>query len=215
MARKPYRMTPARRAALKKAQAASARKRSRGALAKNVARGAIGSKGGSRKTKYKAARKAGKYVAIGAAAVAVGVGVAYGANRAGKSYANAVKKNGDRRRQREASLKYPHHRRAPQSQASKNKSSVKPSAPKKTSAATHKRREETRLRQLRKVGDRGLYNAGLGSSGTNTITMGSAPSRKRKRKGAPKSKSINAQIVSHRFKGNTTARLRGRGRGIA
>ena len=214
MARKPYRMTPARRAALKKAQAASARKRSRGALAKNVARGAIGSKGGSRKTKYKAARKAGKYVAIGAAAVAVGVGVAYAANRAGNNYAKTVRKKGQQRAtQRANSNRISAAQRRPVQ--NKAKSTVKPSAPKKTSAATHKRREETRLRQLRKVGDRGLYNAGLGSSGTNTITMGSAPSRKRKRKGAPKSKSINAQIVSHRFKGNTTARLRGRGRGIA
>lgn len=80
MARKPYRMTPARRAALKKAQAASARKRSRGALAKNVARGAIGSSRGSRKTKYKVARAAGA-VAVAAGVVAVGMAVYHNQNK--------------------------------------------------------------------------------------------------------------------------------------
>lgn len=65
--------TAKQKAALRKAQLASARKRKRGALARNVGRGVIGSKRGSRKRRYRVARAVG-YAAGG---VALSVGAAY------------------------------------------------------------------------------------------------------------------------------------------
>lgn len=62
--------TAKQKAALRKAQLASAKKRKRRALGRNVGRGVIGSKRGSRKTRYKVARVVG--------AVAAGAAVAYG-----------------------------------------------------------------------------------------------------------------------------------------
>lgn len=71
--------TAKQKAALRKAQLASARKRKRGALARNVGRGVIGSKRGSRKKRYRVARTVG--------AVALTAGVAVGAHYAGKRLA--------------------------------------------------------------------------------------------------------------------------------
>ena len=61
-------MTPARRAALRKAQLASAKKRKRSALVRNTGRGVIGSKRGSRKRRYRIARGVGALAAAGAVA---------------------------------------------------------------------------------------------------------------------------------------------------
>lgn len=71
--------TAKQKAALRKAQLASARKRKRNALARNVGRGVVGSKRGSRKTRYRVARAVG--------AVALTAGVAAGAHYAGKHLA--------------------------------------------------------------------------------------------------------------------------------
>lgn len=62
------------KAALRKAQLASAKKRKRHALVRNVGRGVAGKKNGSRKRRYKVARYAGGLAAAGA--------VAYGAHKA-------------------------------------------------------------------------------------------------------------------------------------
>lgn len=80
--------TAKQKAALRKAQLASARKRKRGALARNVGRGVIGSKRGSRKGRYRLARVAGGAVALGAAAGAVYAANKYARKRsvASKSY---------------------------------------------------------------------------------------------------------------------------------
>lgn len=58
--------TAKQKAALRKAQLASAKKRKRNALARNAGRGLIGSKKGSSKRKYRIARKVGGAVASAA-----------------------------------------------------------------------------------------------------------------------------------------------------
>lgn len=65
--------TAKQKAALRKAQLASAKKRKRSALVRNTGRGLVGKKNGSRKTRYKVARAAG--------AVAAGVAVAYAGHK--------------------------------------------------------------------------------------------------------------------------------------
>lgn len=62
--------TAKQKAALRKAQLASAKKRKRRAVVRNVGRGVVGSKRGSRKKRYKVARVAG--------ALAAGAALAYG-----------------------------------------------------------------------------------------------------------------------------------------
>ena len=162
MARKP--MSPKQRAALRKAQLASARKRK-----------------GTGKRK---GMSTGKKIAIGGAAVAVGVAVAYGANRAGKNYAATVKRKGQQRAaQRANSNRITPASRKPVSN-SKAKSRPKASPPGQSRAsknATADRRAASRARQLSKASDRGLYMAGIGTSGSKSIALGSGRKRKKKR----------------------------------
>lgn len=60
--------TAKQKAALRKAQLASAKKRKRRALVRNTGRGIVGKKNGSRKKRYKVARYAGGLAAAGALA---------------------------------------------------------------------------------------------------------------------------------------------------
>ena len=78
--------TAKQRAALRKAQLASAKKRKRNALARNAGRGLIGSKKGSSKRKYRIARKVGG--AVASAAVVGAVAYAH-KRRSDKRWANA------------------------------------------------------------------------------------------------------------------------------
>lgn len=94
--RKGKPMTAKQRAAIKKAQIASARKRK-----------------GAGKDRRKGL-STGTKVAIAAGVVAVGVGAAYAANHAGNKYAAHVKKKGQQRaKQRANSVKYSSHRTTP------------------------------------------------------------------------------------------------------
>jgi len=158
MARKPYRMTPARRAALKKAQLVSARKRQ-----------------GTGKTKTKGhfRRNAGKY-----AATAVVVGAV-----AAASATSAHKKNQHKKKVKRIEANIQRHMDKLQKN---NSASVKPSAPpqKKTSSPRkptvsaaekerkRRRRNERYARQSGKLADRGLYTSGFGSVGSGTIIAG-------------------------------------------
>jgi len=106
----------AQKAALRKAQLASAKKRKRKALVRNTGRGLVGKKNGSRKKRYKVARYAGGV----AAAVAVGYAVHHTKKHLSKNRysASAVAshrydKNAMGRKSKRFQMKYHDHSKAP------------------------------------------------------------------------------------------------------
>lgn len=154
-----YKMTPKRRAALKKAQAASARKR-RGKGSGKLA------KANRSNTRLK---KAMKYTAIGVgAAAAVGYGV-----YARKNLQNARKTfrapRTDYNFKSDFSKAYTKKRKPRNPKASVGNTGrvfVSDTGYAKRKAAY---RQEARLRQLRKAGDRSLYNAGLQNNSSGRV----------------------------------------------
>lgn len=196
---KAHRMTPARRAALKKAQAASARKR------RGKGKGKL-AKANRRNSGYK---RAMAYTAIGVGAL--GAAVAYGAYRNHKhnqavhnaeKHIRATMTDFQKRTAKNhadfgSRLKHPTKRqnaRRKQERAARGTKGMHPIAlggsKGKPRAAysetvrrphtgnmgiyTQSRRQTTRLRQMEKAGQRGLYNAGLPNYHTNTGARGNS-----------------------------------------
>lgn len=158
-----YRMTPARRRALKKAQAASARKR------RGKGKGKLAA--AHRKSRRNAKIAVGVNTALAAGAIGA---VAYTNHQIGrkskKGKASAPKARGS----------------APKTDFTKLGSVGRPNknlGPSRTALKTRKAKylQETRLRQLQKAGDLGFYKAGLPvSRGSRTIALGSGRPRRRR-----------------------------------
>jgi hypothetical protein len=158
---KSHRMTPARRAALKKAQAASARKR------RGKGKGKLAA--ANRKNTVSTRRKV-----VGYSLMAAGYGaMAYAAYRTHKDTQRSksnIRREGIRARNRI-------HASFDRKDAKAGWTNHGPTAKRKVRTAMDKNRkanyrQATRLRQMEKASQRGLYNAGLGSFGTRSIPMG-------------------------------------------